>query len=85
MLRERSTRRFRVWGVVAILISSFGMLISVLTLITALFAPTSERMVRFSEGVFGSLICALFFYLGMRVIRVSKQELREAPAQLASR
>jgi Ca2+/Na+ antiporter len=76
---------FRLWGVGAILISSFGMLMSVLTLVTAMMLPASERMTRLGEGIFFVLVCALFMYLGIRAVRVSRQELRDAPAQLAQR
>lgn len=58
---------------------------SVLTLVTAFSGPATERVTRFSEAVFGALVCALLFYIGGRVLRVSKQELRNGPAQLAHR
>lgn len=75
---------FRLWGMAAIVLSSFGMLISVPTFIVAVVAPI-ERATKLGEGLAGVLFCSLFLYLGIRAVRVSKQELRDAPKQLARR
>ncbi len=58
---------------------------SVLILVTVTVVPPSERMARLGEGIFGAFVCALFMYIGVRVFRVSKQELRDAAVQLARR
>jgi len=75
---------FRLWGIGAILLSSLGMLVSAPTLIVAIFAP-AERTAQLSEGLLGVVFCALFLYLGIRAVRVSKKELRDSPKQLARR
>ena len=51
----------------------------------AFFSPTSERTSSLLEA-FGILaLCCLFMLLGVRLVSVTAQELRDAPAQLSKR
>ena len=76
---------FRIGGAWFICCASIGYLFGLIMLVLAFFAPSSERTSSLLEAVGLLLVCTLFMYLGVRLVSVTAQELRDAPQQLAKR
>lgn len=76
---------FRFGGAWFILCSAVGILSSLFMLVAAFRGPISERTSSLIEAVALLLLCTLFMALGVRLVSVTAQELRDAPKQLANR
>ena len=76
---------FRFAGIWFIVCSSFGILFGLLMLVTSFLGNTSERTSSLLEALGLLALCFLFMVLGMRLVSVTTQELRDAPRELAKR
>jgi|GEM_PF-4008118 len=76
---------FRFGGAWFILCSAVGILSGLFMLVASFLGPTTERTSNLFEAVALLLLCGLFMVLGVRLVSVTPQEIRDAPAQLANR
>jgi hypothetical protein len=74
----------RLWGVAAILMSSFGILFCLVMIVLAFVGPASERASLLIQSAGFGFGFFFLMYLGLRVISIKGQELDNGPARLAA-
>lgn len=75
----------RIWGVGAILLSSFGLLFCIGLFVGAFLGPADQRISFLIQSVVFGIVCALFLYFGIRMVSINKRKLQLETEKLAER